>query len=127
MASKFDGDVALDVPLLLTEFGVDVTYRPLSDSANDKTIKAIIEPGHPEPVFGEGNSIQEYKIIECQISARDDTEGHKSPTQYDGKAVGDQVLVDGTVYYLRRLVSNDAGGMHRLRLTDKLVPFTEEY
>jgi len=121
--STFDTLASGDVGFLLSETGIAVTYRAENDSDNDKSIKAIVEPGFPRAEFDSLNpDTQHYSRIEFWISALDDTDGHQSPKEWINQGqTGDRVQINGVWYYVRDIIEENVAGMHKLEGTTKLV------
>lgn len=126
--SKLETQMGEMVPRVLEQFGVDVTYRPEGNSANDKGIKAILLTETQKSTFGEAAEFEEYDTLLIEISARSNSEGHVTPTEHArGNQTGDQVIISGTTWRLREHLENNVAGMHRLFLATTDKPMGDEW
>lgn len=121
--STFGDLMAGHTELFLNQFGVDITYRPENDSGDDKTIKAVIEPGYPRNEFESPNpDSPHYTRQAFWISSRNNTEGHVSPTEWIRTGTdGDKVQIGGSWFYVISISEDSSDGMHRLEATSRLM------
>jgi hypothetical protein len=101
----------------LSTFGENVTYTPAGGSA--KTIKAIINKDTLESTFNTGTSLKNFDILEVFISARSNTEGQVTVSVRNKDAVvgvsnGDTIVINSVTYYVRKIISNNEAGLHKL-------------
>lgn len=118
MASVFDEMFAETVAMTIAQFGEDVEYRPLGNAGNAKTIKAVVQGEARNEEFT-GQGFNDYNGTVIEISARNNTEGHVSPTEQNRSGTPDVVIIDSRRYTVqRKLFEQPVGGMWRLQLFD---------
>lgn len=110
------------VPMELAMHGIDATYKPNGAGAGhavkviEDSVSDFYDAGHLE-----------YDIKVVKLSSRDNTEGQVDVTDQGKATAMDQIVIDGTTWYVDKILVNGTvrGGMHRLLLTSKPVAYRE--
>ena len=119
--SKADEFLQLANDHLVDFHGDSVVYRPLNDSDGDKTIRWIpLRETRYRRQSSAAPSLR-YEVMDCFIRAENDAAGHVDPTIWgQGLTEGDTIVdgegEDADVWYVRKVVERNVGGMHKLRL-----------
>lgn len=107
-------------------FNESITYRPLNNPLNDKTIQAIVERQNARLRFSEPGDTMDYESIIINIRATDNIEGHVTPAIWNRDGTGDVIIYDGTTWYVRDRLQRQIGGVHRLLCTTSPLAMLDE-
>jgi len=120
MPSRFDSLIASATAKFLSAFGRNMTYRPASNQANDRTIKVIVV--EDQAYYGQG-SVMNFDELVIEISSRNDTEGVVEINDHMPKR--DQFLDpehSNKLWYVAEIIRDgkvNKDGTHILRLKDQ--------
>lgn len=117
MSSRAESMMSGSAALEMDVNGEPVTYRPLDDEDEDKTIQAVVLKGTRYRRQDSAAPSDRYEVMDCWIRADSDSLGHANPRIWgQTNSPGDTLIIGGETWYVRKVIERAVQGLHKLRL-----------